>query len=118
LPRRPDSPKSIALAELPVAASGRADEAAEREMEAVQTVIGAARTIRSEREVHPGAQVPLVLRSDDEGLRRLLEEERTAIAALVKAEVTIEPSGGERPAGAALSAAAGVEVLVLLKGIV
>src|SRR5690606_20908903 len=84
----------------------------------VQTVIGAARTIRSEREVHPGAQVPLVLRSDDEGLRRLLEEERTAIAALVKAEVTIEPSGGERPAGAALSAAAGVEVLVLLKGIV
>jgi valyl-tRNA synthetase len=118
LPKAAESPASVALAALPNASSGRGDAAAEREMETIQAVIGAARTVRSEREVHPGAQVPLVLRSDDAALRALLEEERTAIAALVKAEVTVEPSGGARPAGAALSAAPGVEVLVLLKGIV
>jgi valyl-tRNA synthetase len=85
----------------------------------VQAVIGAARTIRSEREVHPGAAIPLSLRSSDAAVRALLESERRAIEFLVKTEsLAIEPSGGERPRGAALSGALGVEVLVTLRGIV
>jgi valyl-tRNA synthetase len=85
----------------------------------VQAVVTAARTVRSEREVHPGAKVPLELRSNDEALRELLAGERQAIETLVKTEtLQIEPSGAERPKGAALTAAADVEVLVMLRGIV
>jgi valyl-tRNA synthetase len=119
LPRVTSSPQSVALAALPDRQAGRADDDAMREMAIVQAVIGAARTIRSEREVHPGAGVPVVLRSPDEGVRKLLESERRAIEFLVKTEtLAIEPSGSERPRGAAMSVAAGVEVLVTLPGII
>jgi len=117
IPKPAASPSSIAVAELPKA--GRKDDEAVMQMDIVQAVIGAARTVRSEREVHPGAQVPLSLRSDDEAVRALLEAERSSIEFLVKTEtLTIEPCGGDRPAGAALTAGAGVEVLITLKGIV
>ena len=113
------SPVSIALTRLPDADSGRADPEAASAMAVVQAIIGAARTVRSERQVHPGAKVAVLLRTDDEALRALLETERLAIETLVKTEsLTVEPSGGERPKGAALSVAADVEVLVLLRGIV
>jgi valyl-tRNA synthetase len=119
LPRPADAPSTIALATLPTAASGRLDEAAEREMGVVQAVISAARTIRSERDVPHGTKVPLELRSDDPAVQALLAAQRTAIEFLVRSEaVVLAPKGGERPQGAALSSAAGVEVLVLLKGIV
>ncbi|MBW2454706.1 MAG: valine--tRNA ligase, partial [Deltaproteobacteria bacterium] len=76
-------------------------------------------TVRSEREVHPGAKVPLALRSDDEAVRTLLTEERQAIETLVKTDrLDVEPCGAERPKGAALTSAADVEVLVMLRGIV
>jgi valyl-tRNA synthetase len=119
LPKPAASPASIALASLPGAEAGRADPDALREMAALQEVIGAARTIRSEREVHPGAQVPVMLKSDDVAVRSLLARERVAIETLIKtSSLAIDPTGGERPRGAALMHAAGVEVLVLLKGIV
>ncbi len=119
LPKPKDSPVSVALTRLPAGEAGRADEAADREMGIVKAVVTAARTVRSEREVHPGATVPLALRSDDEAVRKLLTEERQAIETLVKtARLDVEPCGGERPKGAALTSAADVEVLVMLRGIV
>ncbi|MBW2527598.1 MAG: valine--tRNA ligase [Deltaproteobacteria bacterium] len=120
LPRPEPSPVSVALAEAPGRDAGRADPDAERAMAAVQAIITAARTIRSERNVHPGARVPLALRTDDEALRALLDAERNAIETLVKTDgpLVVEGRGGARPQGAALSVAADVEVLVTLKGIV
>jgi len=88
-------------------------------MAIVMAVVTAARTVRSEREVHPGAKVPLTLRSNDEAVRELLVAERQAIETLVKtARLDVEPTGAERPKGAALTSAADVEVLVMLRGIV
>jgi valyl-tRNA synthetase len=85
----------------------------------VQAVITAARTIRSEREVPPRTKVPLELHSDDEAVRAVLEAERVTIETLVKSEtLVVAPRGGERAKGTALSTAAGVEVLVQLRGIV
>jgi valyl-tRNA synthetase len=117
LPRPSDAPKSVSLARLPDASTGRPDPDGEREMTIVHEVIGAARAIRSDRNIT--TKIPLVLRSPDAAVRQLLESEREAIAFLTQAEtLTVEPSGGERLRGAAMSAAAGVEVLVLLRGIV
>ncbi len=120
LPLPDDRPVSIALSNLPAREAGPEDAAAERDMGFVQAVITAARTIRSERAVHPGARVSLWLRTDDEQLRSLFDDQRFAIESLVKTAgpVALEPRGGQRPAGAALSVAVEVEVLVGLKGIV
>jgi valyl-tRNA synthetase len=120
IPRPAGHPVSLALASYPTAADGRSDEGAEAELSSIMAAIGAARTIRSEYQVHPGAAVPLVLRSDRAQARERLTAHRAGITALVKTEgaPTIEASGGERPKGYVLSLAGDVEVLVGLKGLV
>jgi valyl-tRNA synthetase len=119
VPRPAGSPVSIALGQYPGASSGRLDDQAEQVMNRLMEVITAARTIRSEHEVHPGSAVPLWLRSNNEAVREL-QREQAAIKTLVKTEgdPTIEPLGGERPKGAVLSVAGDVEVLVGLRGLV
>jgi valyl-tRNA synthetase len=120
VPRPAARPVSVALAAFPSSSEGRPDADADREMGIVSAVIGAARTVRSEHEVHPGAQVPLVLRSNDAAVRALLTSEIVAIRTLVKTqgEPAIEPSGGGRPPGTVMSVAGDVEVLVGLRGLV
>ncbi len=118
LPKPDESPVSIALTRWPTADSGRPDAAAVAEMETVHGVIGAIRTLRSERDVHPGTVIHVELRSADAAERALLEDERSSIEFLAKCELVIAEKGGERPAGVALTAGAGVEILVTLKGVV
>jgi valyl-tRNA synthetase len=120
VPKPPGHPRSVALARYPTRADGRIDAAAEAEQSLLMNVIGAARTVRSEYAVHPGAAVPLLLRANSSETRGKLENQRAAIATLVKTEgePRIEPAGGERPKGYVLSVAGDVEVLVGLKGLV
>jgi valyl-tRNA synthetase len=120
IPRPQGAPVSLSLASFPDERTGRRDEAAERDMAALQAVIGAARSIRSEHEIHPGAEVPLVLRTADEAIRRVLSEEASSIQFLVKTkgQPTVEASGGARPRGAVMHMAADTEVLVALQGLV
>jgi valyl-tRNA synthetase len=120
VPRPASRPASIALAPFPEASEGKPDPEADREMAIVAAVIVAARTIRSEHEVHPGAEVPLALRSNDPAIRELLASELRTIRTLVKSdgEPVIEPSGGGRPPGTVMSVAGEVEVLVGLRGLV
>jgi valyl-tRNA synthetase len=120
VPRPSKHPLSIALASYPTADDGRLDVAAEQEMALITEVIGAARTIRSEHEVHPAAQVPLHLRAADTGKLALLKREQVFIKTLVKTDgdPRIEAPGGERPRGSVLSLASDVEVIVALRGLV
>ncbi len=118
VPRPKDSPITIALAPYPTAASGRPDESAEHDMGLVMGAITAARTVRAEHQVHPGAKLQVRLRSNDSKIRELLTQEASSISRLVKTEgpPLIEESGGERLPGAVLSSAGGIEILVMLKG--
>ncbi len=120
LPRPEGAPVSVALASFPGDEVASRDEAAEREMAIVQTVIGAARSIRSEHDIHPGAEVPLALRSGVESVRLVLEAQASSIQFLVKTKgrPAVEPSGGARPRGAVMSMAADAEVLIALQGLV
>ena len=118
---RPEgSPISIALAAYPTDATAARDEVAEREMVTLQAVISAARSVRSEHEIKPRDEVPLVLRSSDAALRAMLEREILTIRTLVKTAgaPVIEERGKERPRGSVMSIAAETEVLVGLKGLV
>ena len=119
VPKPASRPVTIALAPYPTAKDGRPDPEAERDMACLMEVISAARTIRSEHEVHPGARVPLRLRTNDAARRALLSSEARAIATLVKTDGDpIVEATGERPSGSVLSVAGDVEVLVGLKGLV
>ncbi|MCU0686436.1 MAG: valine--tRNA ligase [Polyangiaceae bacterium] len=120
LPKPAARPASVCIASYPLADEGREDPAARAQMETLQKVIGAARTVRSEHEVHPGAQVPLVLRTNNEALQALLTREAVSLRTLVKTRegVRVEASGGPRHRGHVLTIAGEVEVLVGLVGLV
>jgi valyl-tRNA synthetase len=104
------------------------DPAAEAEMALVKSVVVAARTVRSEHEVHPGSQVPVVVRTDaghesGRSLRAAIERNVGAIAQLVKtSEVRFEALGLPRAAGTVTTVVpnekGSIEVLVNLKGLV
>jgi valyl-tRNA synthetase len=119
VPRPSSRPKTIALAPYPTARDGAHDPDAERELACVMDVITAARTIRSEHEVHPGAKVPLRLRSADAEKRALLANAARFVAALVKTDGDpMVEAPGERPRGFVVSVVSDVDVLVGLKGLV
>jgi valyl-tRNA synthetase len=120
VPRPGNRPVSVALAPYPTAVDGRPDEAAEGEMNTLMAVIGAARSVRSEHAVHPGAQVPVRVRSARADVRDSLTAQSRTIATLVKTqgEPIIEAPGGERPRGFVVSAVSDCEVLVGLAGLV
>jgi valyl-tRNA synthetase len=124
LPRPAAGPISIALSPYPTAEDGNADAAVDREMATLQAVIVAARTIRSEHEVHPGAPVPLALRTDSPTIAAQLVRSAHAIETLVKTAgpARIQPVGGDRERGTVVSVVpadgATVEVLVGLRGLV
>ncbi len=120
IPRPASRPVSIALSPYPTAADGRTDLDAEHDMNALMTVIGAARTVRSEHEIAPSDGVKLELRSSDPKLRALLEEQSRFIAFLVRTDgtATVSDVGGARPKGAVLTVAGNVDVLVHLRGLV
>ena len=120
VPKPIGHPRSVALAAYPTERDGRIDVAAEAELSRLMQAIGAARTIRSEYQVHPGASVPLTLRANGADTRALLARHAASIAALVKTDGAplIEAAGTERPKGYVLSLAGEIEVLVGLKGLV
>jgi valyl-tRNA synthetase len=120
LPRPEGGPLSLALAAFPDDATGRRDDGADRDMAVLQAVIGAGRSIRSEHDIHPAAEVPLVLRTALPEVRRVLTEESAAVQFLVKTkgQPSIGEAGGPRPRGAVMHMAADTEVLVALQGLV
>ncbi len=120
VPRPGSRPASIALAPYPTADDGRADEDAERVFAALSGAIGAARSMRNEHDVHPSAEVPLVLRVADEQLINALLAQSSIIKFLVRTigEPQIELESSERPTGSVVSVVSGVQVLVGLKGLV
>jgi valyl-tRNA synthetase len=120
LPRPEGSPASIALAPYPGDEVARRDADAERDMGVLQGVIGAARSVRAEHELPRANELPLTLRSGDERALALLRAEEASIRFLVNTAgpPVIEARGAARPRGAAMHVAAGVEVLVQLKGLV
>ncbi|MBI2390298.1 MAG: valine--tRNA ligase [Deltaproteobacteria bacterium] len=116
LPKPSDRPGSIVTAPWPT--PGARDEAAERDMAALQGAIGAVRTIRTEHEISPAASVHVRLCTDNAELRALLQREEIAIRTLAKVDPLEIVGSGTRPAGFATSSAGEIEVQVLLKGLV
>jgi valyl-tRNA synthetase len=120
LPRPASRPRSVALAPYPTAADGASSPSAERDMSVLMAAVSAARSARSEHEVHPSARVPLELRATDAATRAVLEREAAAIEFLVGTDGAprVAAPGGERPRGSLFAVAGDIEVLVGLRGLV
>ncbi|MEI7892026.1 MAG: valine--tRNA ligase [Myxococcales bacterium] len=122
---RPPSRKvSIAFGPYPGEGDAVKDPTVDRAMATLQAVISAARTIRSEHEVHPGAEVALGLRTNSAEVRGFFKERRSAIRFLVKTKGLPMVAGlmAPREPGTTVSVVATdrgpVEVLVGLRGLV
>jgi len=120
VPRPASRPASIALAPYPTAKDATLDEDAERIFAALSDAIGAARSMRNEHGVLPGAEVPLYLRLSDPGMITALQTQSSIIKFLVRTvgEPVIEAEGGERPKGSVVTVLSGIQVLVGLRGLV
>ena len=123
VPRPATRRSSIAFGPYPTEDDGVDDEAALREMELFKAIVSAARTVRSEHEIDPKADVALAIRAESEAARALVTARLGALAFLVKSKAPIvEPTGGRREAGTTASvvpsAHGPIEVLVGLKGLV
>ncbi|MCL2724436.1 MAG: valine--tRNA ligase [Polyangiaceae bacterium] len=121
---RPSSRKSsIAFGPFPSAMDGIDDDDAIREMDVFKAVVGAARSIRSEHEVDPKADVPLSFRSDSDAAHALLAAHLPAIASLTRGKgLTIDKTGSMREPGTMVNVVptphGPIEILVGLKGLV
>ncbi len=117
-------PVSVALATYPEENRAHVDVEIEKRMATLQSVISAARTIRSEHDVKPATLVPLRIRTDDESTRGWLASCAPVIAFLVKSDgaPVFERTGGAREPGTTVGVipleAGSIQVLVGLKGIV
>ena len=108
------------IATYPTIADGPHSAEAERDMNVLMGAVSAARSTRSEHDLHRQAKVPLELRAADPAVRALLSRESRYIELLVNSDGApkiAEPSP-ERPRGFLVSVAGDVEVLVGLRGLV
>jgi valyl-tRNA synthetase len=126
VPRPPSRKASVAFGPYPTPESEREARSAEvdAQMETLQAVISAARTVRSEHDIDKKADVPVQVRCDAPAVVSFLRGHYEAIRQLVKTagDPVFEARGGPREAGATVSIVPGpsgpIEVLVGLKGLV
>ena len=94
------------------------DDEAEREMGLVQDVVTAVRTLRSEVNVPPKEEVPVVIRFLDESARPDVERNAGLVRRLARIGDLRFSEGGERPKGAIAQVTRAVEVFLPLAGLV
>lgn len=108
---------AVSLAKWNDGSGGFRDKRAEREMAAIQSVVGAVRTIRSESNVPPQSQVRAMVHFLDESARQPIEQYRDHICALGKIS-DLDLDATERPQGSIASVSGTMEVFVPLEGLV
>ncbi|HWR83589.1 MAG TPA: valine--tRNA ligase [Candidatus Deferrimicrobium sp.] len=94
------------------------DEALERELEQIQAVVSAVRTIRSELDVSPAKKSDLYVRVKDPALARLLEDHIEYFRSLARVERLYTGVDLKKPSLSASAVISGAEVFVPLAGLI
>jgi valyl-tRNA synthetase len=118
LPKPSATPGSLMITIYPQGDERFIDEAAEREIDLVQQVTVAIRTLRSTYSVPPSWTVPVEVRSVDAEKRALLERHRGLIDNVARVSLVVGQSGGPVMQAGRSVVGADVEVLVPLAGLV
>jgi valyl-tRNA synthetase len=116
LAEAPPSERLI-MAAWPAPVPASVDEAAEARFSAVMEVVRAVRNIRTKMQIHPGARLAALVKTDAEKARVLAGTEALArrLAGLERIEAGPQI---EKPAHAAAEVVAGAEVYVPLEGVI
>jgi valyl-tRNA synthetase len=87
-------------------------------MKTLMAVITAVRNIRGEMNVPPSLRVETVMMAEDNGQKEVIEAHREYITTLTRSKSLDLVGPGQKPKGAAAQVADGVEVFVVLTGII
>ncbi len=117
LPKRGGEAPSLMVAPWPERVSGWEDGRAERQIAALQEIIGVVRNIRSEYGVQPAQRVRVVLLDASAELRELLDAMPRALADLARVE-DVTFSRGEGEVGASVVLRSGAELFLPLADVV
>jgi valyl-tRNA synthetase len=119
LPKAPgEQAVSIMVAEWPRARAADVDQAAEEEMELLQEMVTAARTIRGEMSIPPGRKIQLVLSTGNAELAGRLRGLQEYIGLLAGAESVEVGQGLAQPPASGSAVVRNVDVYVPLAGLV
>ncbi len=118
LPLGAERTESIVIAPYPKHDAARLDDDAERAMAPIISAIGGVRTIRGESNIPPKKRVPVRVHASDPAVRQAFESHARYVLALTGGESLVVSEPGERPRKSAVHVDAGLEVFVLLEGIV
>jgi valyl-tRNA synthetase len=117
-PANAEREASLVVAKWPEGRAEHRDETAEARMEALMELIGSVRTLRSEYNIPPSAEVTLQLGSVPDALRDALQIEERALRRMARVGQIAEDGVGESRAGAHAVLKSGAEVFVPLAGII
>lgn len=118
LPRESEPPASVVLAKFPRAEDFARDEVAEAGVEQLIAVVRALRTIRSELGVKPKQEIEVCVAEVESGAWDGVNSFRDSIASLARVGSLVRLEGADRPKGAAVAVAGGVELYVPIAGLV
>jgi valyl-tRNA synthetase len=118
LPRPSGLPGSLMVTVYAQTEKWLIDDEAEREMELLQEVAVAIRTLRSTYGVPPAQEVAAEIRSPDAATRALLEQHRSVVERSARVRLTLVESGGAVPQSGRQVVRASIEVVVPLAGLV
>ena len=113
----PHKGESLMVSPWPVAKRSWTDPEAERDMDLLMELVSAVRTMRGEMNVPPGKPVPVVVRTEPE-VARLIVDNRDLLSPLARIETWTVGSETERPRVAAASVFRGVELWLPLEGLI
>ena len=102
----------------PTADAGRADEDAERDMSAIQEVIGAVRNVRGTMRIPPAKKADVVIKVGDADKQRLLEDSAPYIQELARVETLTAGPDVTRPNASGTAVLTDAEVYVPLEGLI
>lgn len=114
----PNAPTDLMVSAWEDGADWPTDEQAEANLERLQGLIDALRTVRGEMNVPPGAELELLVRTNDTALKELLEANAGYFANLGNVGRLEVGPAVEKPKGAAAAAVGEVELFIPLLGVV
>jgi len=114
----PGKRESIMIAPFPEYDQAAHDPAAEEQARLFMDVVSGIRNIRSESQLHPTAQVEVIISCPDQGKRDTLLALASSIQGLVRAKSIEIVAVATRPKGAAANIVGDVEIFVPLAGLI
>ena len=118
LPKKGSSAESIVISSWPESLDGLVDLVAEQDMERVQEIVTAVRTVRSEMNVPPATKIPVILSLPNANGVDELEAIGPLVSGLVRASEITVGIAVDPPAASGSAVVGAVEVFVPLEGII